>query len=205
MLAGNQPDLLFLRQRRGAVRIRHRQERHVAPVQRAAESLERDMLAGTGGADQVEVALMGIGLEIGQVNALGLGCEGHRHDLPVKACVEAKPVLAVVAGHHAVVLPTLGEGALARIEEAQAHRHRGGAVQRKVEPLSKFAGVVAPDVELDVAGVGQADHVDGARVELGRDVECGRHGGPGKSGHCKSVPVSSASSGLSMGYCARFS
>jgi len=61
------------------------------------------------------------------------------------------------------------------IHEVQAHRLAGCAVQAKVEPLGKFAGVVGADVELDVLRVSQAEHLNGTGIELAGNVECG-HG-----------------------------
>jgi len=34
-----------------------------------------------------------------------------------------------------------------------------------VKPLGKVAGVVTPDVELDVGGVSQAQHLNGTGIE----------------------------------------
>ena len=114
---------------------------------------------------------MRIGLEVGKVDALRLRRDVRGHHLPVKLGRNAKPVLPVVTRHHAVIVPALGESAAAGVEKAQAHGDPGGALQREVKPLREFTGVVAPDVELDVGRVGQAQDLDDAGIKLGGDVK----------------------------------
>ena len=165
MLAGDQPDLLFERQRGRTVRVGNAQQGQVAPVERQAQMLHLHAFRHGRRADQVEVALVGIGFEIGEIDTLRRGREARRHDLAVELGVDAKPVLAIHAGQNAVVLPAPGVSALARVEKAQRHRYSGRALQAKVKPLREVAGVVAPNSELDVAGILQAQHLDGAGIE----------------------------------------
>jgi hypothetical protein len=44
-------------------------------------------------------------------------------------------------------------------------------MQAKIKPLGKFAGVVAPEVELDVLRVSQAHDLDGTGIKLAGNME----------------------------------
>ena len=173
VLTGYQPDSLFLGKRGAAPGAGDAQQAHVASVQRAAQALLRHMGGLGRRGQQVQMQLVGIGLEVCKIHAIssrrGLG----RHDLTIKHGGNAKPVLPVVAGYHLVASPPLGVGAGTGVQKAQRDRQARSAVQCEVKPLGKFAGVVGANVQLDIAVIVQAHHVDGAGIKLGGNVQCG--------------------------------
>ena len=173
MLTRDQPNLAALRQRCRRRCIGDAQQHHVAALQSGAQALQLHVRRQRRGADQIQMALVGIGFEIGEVDAIGVRREARGHDLPVEIGVDAKPVLAVVAGDHPVVVPAFRVGTLSRVQEPQGDRQLRRAVQAEMKPLGELAGVVAPDVELDVGRIGQAQHLDGAGIKAIGNVKTG--------------------------------
>ena len=108
--------------------------------------------------------LVGIRLEISEVDAIGVRRYVRRHHLAVKRRVNPKPQLAVVTGDDAIAVPAFGVGALTRVQKPQLHRHTRRALQPKVKPLSKFGravdALVSADIELDILRIGEADDVN---------------------------------------------
>ena len=180
VLAGDQPDLFTLGLGHGGRCIGDTQHRHIPPIQRAAQAGLGDMAGGASRAQQIQMLLIRIRLKVGQVDALGLWRQPRRHHLAIKLRVDAKPVLPVVTGHHLVAVPAIRVGALARIHKTHHHRHLRRTVQRKMKPLGKIRSIVLADVDLNIARIGHANHVNGTGIELGGNRDL-RH-----SGHCRS-------------------
>ena len=149
---------------------RHQVE--VAPVDGATEVAHAGVGRELDAREQVEVALVRIGLEVGVVEAVALG--GVLDDelaVLVARAGDAEPVLAVVGRDAAVVLPAVRVGRARGVLEHHAHRLAGRAHEAEVEPLVEVGGVVLAQAQADVGWIVEAHDLDRARVEGGADLQ----------------------------------
>ena len=167
VLAGDDPHRYAPR---GLAPDRHQVD--IAPVDRAAEVAHAGVGRELDAREQVEMALVRIGLEVSVVQAVALGrVLDDELAVLVARAGNAEPVLAVVGGDAAVVLPAVRIGRARGVLEHHAHRLAGRAHEAEVEPLVEVGGVVLAQAQADVGRIVEAHDLDRARVEGGADLQ----------------------------------
>ena len=163
MLARDDPD--FAR----CLRIAYLQQIQIAAVDGIDQMFAAHERRAFGARQQGQMALPGIGLEIGVIDAVGFGRMLDSHDLAVERGRNAEPALAVGTGDGAVVLPAARIGALACVGEADFAGLAARALQAEIEPLGEVRRGVLGDMQFDVVGAFGADRGNCAGVEIAAD------------------------------------
>ncbi len=81
----------------------------------------------------------------------------------------AEPILAVIGGDRAIVLPSRRIGGAAGIHDRQRAIARARPGEAKIEPLIEIGIAVPGDLEPDVTGLGAGHTGDLAAVEIAAD------------------------------------
>ena len=113
--------------------------------------------------------LVGIGLEIGVINAVG-----QRRVLDYKLAVfiaggHAEPVLEVVRRHRLIAVPALRIGRFAGIVETDAAGRISRALQAEVKPLFEVGGIVRPQRQTDIVCLRAVANHHRTGIESGTD------------------------------------
>ena len=141
----------------------------VAALRGAADVVDLAQAAALGVAEEVEVLLVGVGLEIGIIHAAGQrGVFDGEHAVFITGG-HAEPVAAVVGGGGLIIFPAFGVARLAGVFDADTARLVGRALQAEIKPLAEGGGIVAAQGEADVLAVGAVGYGDGAAVEVAAD------------------------------------
>ena len=164
MLAGDNPHFQI-----AVHAVADGQQIDVAPFGRAAQIADLAQAAALRFAQQVQMLLVGIGFEIGVINAVG-----QRRVLDHKLAVfiaggHAEPVLAVVRSHRLIAVPALRIGRFAGIVEADAAGRIGRALQAEVKPLFEVGGIVRPQRQTDIVRLRAVANHHRTGIESGTD------------------------------------
>ena len=118
--------------------------------------------------------LVGVGFEIGVVNAVGQrGMVDGQHAVFVFGR-DAEPILTVVRGARLIIFPALRISRICRIFKVHHAILIRRTLQAEVKPLGKIGSVVRTQGEADIGRVGQVFDDDGAGIKLSADFNHGK-------------------------------
>src|SRR5450759_1604179 len=124
-------------------------------------------------AEQIEVTLPGIRLEVRVVNRVALRHMADHQALAVECGRNAEPVTMVVRRDGLVILPALDIGASTGVLEDDATGLPGAALQAKIEPLPELGVGIGANIEANVVARIRSDDLDRARIEGTADLDHG--------------------------------
>ena len=118
--------------------------------------------------------LVGIGFEIGVVNAVG-----ERRVVDGQHAVfvfgrDAEPILAVVRGARLIIFPAFGISRIRRVFKVHHAILIRRTLQAEIKPLCEIGSVVRTQLQADIGGVSQVFDDDGAGVKLSADFNHGK-------------------------------
>ncbi|OIQ66838.1 hypothetical protein GALL_515920 [mine drainage metagenome] len=143
----------------------------VDSIQRASfhavpQRTDAHIVCRRGAGKQIQMALVSIRREIRVIHIIMLRAMAYGQHLPVIIGRNAEPVMPVIARHSLIILPAIGIGTIACIQQTQSERSVGSAMNAEIKPLTEFCGVISPDIQLDIAGIGCGQDFNRTGIEL---------------------------------------